>query len=297
MKPLLTLAAVALAVLPAQAGPIKPAQVSKEANWYVHADLDTLRGTEIGKTFMAAIEDKHGPQLKAVKRMFSLNPLTDLHGITLFGNGEKDKAVIVIHGTFDREHVEDLIGASDEHKTSTHQSDTVHTWKDKNKDKLQHGAFFGEDLVIISDHKNFITHTLDVLNGRKPSMDASEIGTAPVSILLGFANLEGIDIKGDEAKLLEKAQSLQIRFLEKEARLSAELVLKITNREEAIRVQKVLDGMIALGQLANEKLADLGIESAVSVDNGNVVTARLSAPSRNLLELIDQAGKLGKFMD
>jgi hypothetical protein len=295
MKLIFPLATLALAALPVLAGPINPDQISGQANWYVHADLDTLRGTEIGKTLMAAVEDEHGRKLKAVKRMFSLNPMTDLHGITLYGNGEKDKAVILINGIFDRAHVEDLIRASDGYKTSTHHEDTVHTWKDK--EKTQHGAFFGDDLVIMSEHKMLVVHALEVLNGRKPSMDAGTFGTSPSAILLGFANLEGIDIKGDEAKLLEKARALRIRFFEQGERLHAELVIHAANNDDAVRIRKVLDGMVALGQLDNEDLEELGIELVTSVEEDTDVTARLSAPSRNLLKLVDQAGKLDKFMD
>ena len=188
-KFLLPLGAIVLSALTATAAPLQPNQISEKANWFIHADLDDLRTPKVGTTLMEAIEKEHGRQLKAVKRMFSLNPFTDLHGITLYGNGEKDRAVMLINGTFDRAHVEDLIGASDGYKTSTHQDDTVHTWKDKQR--TQHGAFLGDDLVIISEHKTLVVHALEVLNERKPSMEAGTFGTSPSAILLGFGRVIG----------------------------------------------------------------------------------------------------------
>lgn len=293
IKPLLPLGAALLATLSLQASPFKPSQISNQANWFVHADLDVLRDTSVGKIVMDTIEKEHGAQLKAVKRMFSLNPFTDLHGITLAGSGEKDKAVALIHASFDREHLEDIIGGTDDYSTSESHGNTIHSWKDKDKDKVQFGAFFGEDLIIISEQKDFVQITLDVLTQRSPSLPPDTV-RGDSAFLLGLANLENLDIQGEEAKLFEKAKALQARFFEKDDRLHAELIIEATNHTEAVRFRKVLDGIVALGELTNDDIAKLQLKTSVSIQNNTQVTATLSVPNTLVLDLLKQAADLQK---
>ena len=295
---LLPVVALVGAALPVHATPFKPAQVSGMANWFVHADLDALRSTETGKTLMEAVEAEHGAKLRAIKRMFSLNPLKDLKGITLYGSGEKDEGVVLIRAACDRAHLEDLIAAAKDHETSKHGDATVHSWFDEKKDKPQHGAFHNDDLVIISDHKRLVRHALDVLSGAEPHLEAGHgYGTPPAPVLVGLVNLEGIDVYGHEATLVAKAKSVRARLMERNHRVVMEMTVEAADRAEAARFRKVLDGMIALGELAHDELAAIDLESSVTIDRGTFVTARLSAPNRHVLELIDHADKLKRFMD
>ena len=292
-KLFLPLGALLFGALTATAAPLQPEQVSSKANWFIHADLDELRTTQVGTTLMEAVEKEHGRQLKAVKRMFSLNPFTDLHGITLYGSGSKDEAVALINATCDREHLEDLIGASKEYETTDHHSNTIHSWKD-DKGKVQHGAFFGESLVVISERKKLVGHALDVLDKRADSMDAMSTKSA---FMFGLVNLDGIDVKGDEAKMFEKAKSLQGRLFEQGDRLHAEIVIEAADKALAQRFQKVLDGIVALGELANEDLAALELGMTTTITDGNKVTATMSVPNNRILELMEEAGELGDLVD
>lgn len=277
-----------------QATPLNPDHVPDRANWFLHADLDQLRDTSVGGLMMEEVEKKHGKQLRAVKRMFSLNPFSDLHGVTLWGPGEKDQAAVVIKASFDREHLTDLISAAKDHETSAHHEQTVHSWKDdKEEAKTQHGAFFGEDLVVISEQKQLVLHTLDVLDGRADAMD-TPVATEPASFLLGLASLEDLDIKGDDAELFRKARSLQARFHERNDRLHAELTIEAAAPRDATRFAKVLEGIVALGELGNEKIAGLELEHTVTVKGGTTVHASLSIPSTHVLQAMEEAGALGK---
>src|SRR5688500_13541667 len=94
---LLCLIALA-APLPLISGELAPAEVPASAQWLLHADLDAMRDSETGKAVFAEIEVKHGDQLRAFKRMFSLHPITDLHDVTLYGDGKPEHAVALIEG-------------------------------------------------------------------------------------------------------------------------------------------------------------------------------------------------------
>ncbi len=289
---------LACAGLPAHAAPFKPSQVSDKANWFAHADLDALRDTKVGQTVMKAVEDKHGARLRAIKRMFSVNPFEDLSSVTLYGSGKHDEGVVLIHGDYDRAHLEDLIAAAKDHETSQHGASTIHSWTDEKKNKPQHGAFYGEDLVVISDHKHLVRHALDVLSGDEPAMTGNApFPAAPAPVMLGLVNLEGIDVRGKDATLVEKARSARGRIMEKGDHVVMELVIEATNEHDAEHFRKVLDGMLALGLLAHEELAAMEIDSSVAVDRDTFVTARVSVPSERILEFMEHAGHFRKLMN
>ena len=111
--PLATIIAAVLATTAiAGAAPFKPGRLPANTNWFLHLDFDGLRATDAGKELVARLEEKKGAQFRAIKRMFSLNPLTDLGGVTIAGPGKKDVAVVLIEGRFDRAHIEDIIAAA-----------------------------------------------------------------------------------------------------------------------------------------------------------------------------------------
>ena len=295
-KPLPALLSLLIAgILPAAATPLNPDQVPGKASWYLHADLDNLRDTSVGTLLMESVEEKHGKQLRAVKRMFSINPFTDLHGLTLWGPGEKDQAALVVKGSFDREHLTDLISAAKDHETSDHHGQTVHAWADEKKeDKMQYGAFHGDDLIVFSEQRRLVLQTLDVLDGRSDALESASGGES-ASFLLGVANLEDIDIRGDDAHIFSKVRSLQARFHEEEERLHCEIKMTTTSNEEAKRFAKVLEGIVALGELTNENIANLDLASNIAVKDDTTVHASMSIPSEHLLEAMKEAGALGEL--
>jgi hypothetical protein len=113
--------------------------------------------------------------------------------------------------------------------------------------------------------------------------------------MLGLVNLENLDLRGDEAMLLEKARSLQCRMYEENNRLHAAMTIEATNGQEAKRFGKVLEGIIALGELTSDEIAKLDIRADVSMKDGSKVHAVLSIPSKHILSAMKEAGELSKL--
>ena len=289
MKTPLKLTTMALALFAAgsaQATPFTPDEVPAKANWFAHADLDTLRGTKIGSQIVAKIEDEHGAQLRAVKRMFSLNPVTDLQGITLWGTGEKDKGAVIIRGEFDPEHLTDLIAGAQDYESWEHEGTTIHTWRDEKKDEIQFGSFPSSNVVVISGQKSFVIETVDVFGGRADALE-SGFESSETVFALGVANLEEMDVEGEESQMLEKAKTLRLRLFEDSEQMHAELTVEVLENQHATRLKRVLEGIIALGELSNDELAGMKLDSKVSVSDGTTVTASLSVPHDKMMKLLE----------
>lgn len=264
--------------------------IAPEAVWWLHADLDAARASEMGKKIVAEIDQRRGPQLRAIKRLFSVNPVTDFGSITLYGDGEKKHAVVMIQGKFNRGHLEDLVMAADQYTASENGGVKVHSWRDNGK--RQHAAFVEDELLVFSEHKKLLLNALDVLKsgeGMKTDKFVTAGGAKP--ILVAVARLSEIEIKGDESKLIGKADTLRIALREASGRMEGRIMLEVGNPKDGERFRRVLDGMVALGELGDSSLeaADIKYQSS-NEKGGRVVHAKLSLPSAEMISMIEDCG-------
>lgn len=291
MKFLLTSLIVATAAV--QAGPWNPQHVSANAKWTLHVDLDGLRETRVGKELADRLEAEHGRQFRALKRMFSVNPLTDLAGITLYGSGAENEAVALIDGRFDRAHIEDVIGGADDYRNHRHGDATVHQWTDKDKGKTQFAAFAGDQRIVFSEREELVHHALDVLAGKAGA--AAEVpffGSGPGRpVMAGFARLAEIEMKGEESKLLRKAEALRMAVAEADGRMQVRIAIDAAKPKTAQRMHKVIEGLVAFGELAELIKGELEIESRLANEELTVETA-LSMPVGEFLDLLEKDAKM-----
>lgn len=276
-------------VAPLHAGEVIPSQIPASARWQLHADLDAMRGSETGKAIFARIEADHGPKLRAFKRMFSLHPLEDLRGITLYGDGKPEHAVALIDGTFNRAHIEDVVAAADDHETSTHAGFTVHHWKDKGVG--QHAAFASPALLVFSRQEELLRDALDVLKANAPAKKDSFLnadGGQP--LIAASARLAEIDLPGDEARLLRMARTLHLSAQEHGGRFILRMAAETANPTDADRLRRMLDGVIAFAQAGDAKLDGLDLRSAMEADPDRPgMTGKISLPVGEWITLMEKA--------
>ena len=272
------------------AGEFQPDRVAPDAKWWLHADLTAAKQTAPGQRMVEAIEAKHGDQLNALKLMFSVNPMTDLDSITLFGDGRKDKAVAIIEGRFNRKHLEGLVKAAEDYKHHTHGSFGVHSWEDKGK--RQHAAFATNTLLIFSHEKPLLHQALDVIesgNGMTPDPFTTSGEGSP--FLIGSALLSEVEMDGDESRLLGKADVLKIALHESGEQMDARMLLEAGNPRDGQRFKRVMEGIIALGELS-DALSDSGDMTFTTRTSGGgrIVNSTMSMPSSMMVEWMEAEG-------
>lgn len=274
---------------PLPAGPVVPSQVPAAANWQLHADLDAMRGSETGKSIFSRIEADHGAQLRAFKRMFSIHPLNDLRGITLYGDGKPEHAVALIDGTFDLAHIQDVLGAADSHETDTHAGFTVHRWKDK--DVWQHASFATESLLVFSRQKELLHDALDVLKANAPAKpDPFFAANGGSPLIAASARLSEIDLPGDEARLVRMAKTLRIGFNEHGGRFSVRIGAETADAAAAESLRRMLDGVIAFVQASDVRFDGLDLRAELMADADKPeLKATLSLPVAEWITLMEKA--------
>jgi len=276
---------------PIFAGEMVPAQIPASAKWMLHADLDAMRGSETGKKIFTRIEDEHGAKLRAFKRMFSIHPLTDLHGVTLYGDGKPEHAVVLIDGTFDRAHMEDVVKAADDYKESSHAGFTVHNWDDKGKD--QHAAFASDRLLVFSHQAGLLKDALDVLKANAPaSADPFFTAEGGKPLLAASAKLSEIDMPADAARLVRMAKTLRLAANENGGRFLLRAGADTADAKDAERLRRMLDGVVAFAQAGDAKLDGLDLRADFSsTATPPTLSAALSLPVAEWITLMEKAAE------
>lgn len=295
---IMKLALLALLVFLPQlrAAELVASQVPASAKWQLHADLDAMRSSGTGQTLFALLESEHGKQLRAFKRMFSLHPLNDLRGITLYGDGKADHAVALIHGNFDRAHIEDVVSAADNHETGTHAGFTVHHWTDQ--DVAQHAAFASQNLLVFSRQADLFQEALDVLKAMPATQeDPFFKAQSGQPLIAASARLSEIDLPGDGARLVRMAKTLHLAAHEDEGRFIFRMGAETADATAADRLRRMIDGMIAFAEASDLKLDGLDLQAVLESDpDGSSFMGTISLPVAEWITLIGKAAaeKAGK---
>ena len=265
----------------AHAAPLNPAQIPAETQWQVHADLDALRTSETGKMLLSRLEAIYGIKLTAAKRMFSIDPAADLKGLTLYGNDFGDKTVALIHGKFDRQHLEEIVAAASGYTKSEHGGLTIHSWQ-KKVTRQQHAAFAADDLIVFSRNREALLHAIQVLQAKAPATnDLSFPGENRQPLLVANARVAGLPLYGDSSRILRLARTLSLAANEHEGRFFLHVGAESPDAPDADRLRRLLDGMIAFLEVGDQKFEGLDFRSSVAVvpdKPGVIASASLPVP-------------------
>lgn len=283
----LVLSLFALAA-PLHGGEIVPSQVPAAAKWQLHADLDAIRGSTTGKAVFARIEAVYGAKLRAFKRMYSVHPLHDLRGITLFGDGRADHAVALLDGRFNRAHLEDVVQVAEGYEAGTHAGLTVHHWQDEGIP--QHAAFAREGLLVFSRQRDLLHQALDHLKMNVPmERDAFFADHGGNPLIAASARLSEFEIPGDAARLVRMAKILHLAAHEQDGRFTIRTAVKTADATDADRLRRMLDGVIALVEAGEPTFDGLDLRSEVRADEARPgMTGALSLPVLQWLMLLER---------
>jgi hypothetical protein len=247
----------------AQAGPLDLRQISADAKWVAHIDLDALRDSTVVHTahrLTGPSRRETRDVLFGIARLFGADPRQQIHGITLYGSMlGKPEGVMIVHSDFNRDLVEQALRLAPEYQCGEHNSYRLHTWKPRllSKKGLKgriSAAFFQRTLLVIAGSECELKRGLDVLNGKTPGLTEDNPGVLSQAVRAGTVFL--LRAIGDaEPSLatilgfLKETDSISVALGEYQEEVFKECRLVMRSPEAAKRVVAAAEGAQAIAEL------------------------------------------------
>jgi len=292
------MAAAVLAAGTAWAGAFDAARVPAGATWVVHADLSALRPTPMGQFLVNELgSGVAGNKLAAFAAIFGFDPLKDLQTITLCGKSkDPTQSVVMVAGAFDKDRLVTLLEANDTYESQPFGAYTIHSWVDEKKpaEGRQYGCVHPSGTLVISHGREMIEETLQVLDGKRPSLDAGKVFGAELLSAAPFfmagANAMGGADGAPSAAVLKQADAAQLSLSEQGTDLVLRARLTARDGQGANNMLAVAQGMIAVAMLGQEKnpaLAQLAQAAQVRLD-GKTVRVDIVYPEARAIAAIEE---------
>jgi hypothetical protein len=269
-----------------QASQVDMKQVSADAKWAAHLDVDALMASKsMQKVREQIIKDHPNAEsaLAMIKTVWRFDPRTDLHGVTVYGTQlKKDTGVAIIRAKVDQKFLLDLVKLTPEYKTEKYGKYDLHTWVQDGK--KHNSTFFQDDVLVFSPSVDELKAALDVLDGTKPNFTTKTPGSTPMlppgTILAAGAHGLGEADLPCHSPLSKQADVAWVFIGENQGEVFVRGALKVKDAEIAKKLKAVADGALALASLSKMDDADaLKLIDAVKVTLADkVISVEAQAP-------------------
>jgi hypothetical protein len=297
------LAGLCLAVSPVFANPLQKNQIGPGANWVVHADLDAFRGSQFGKLMMDELKTQGVEEkLQSFATIFSFNPLTDVHNITLYGKGkDRNNAVAIVDGQFDAQKLISLIRLNPQFQETPYQGVTLYRWQNEDKkggqaeSQLMYGFVREGRGVVISTGLDALKQAADNLKGSGAGNSTGLAGQIPPAesgtfLQVVASSLGGLTGDDPKAAILKQTDLFTAGAGETADKVFATLHLRGQSPEVADNVMKMVQGVVAMAQLATQeqpKLSELAKNVNVTRQD-KTVQVRFEAPAQSVFAFLKE---------
>jgi len=284
------------------ADPFQSSQVSSEAVWYVHLDLERLKQTEVGRHLMTELEKPGNKDRLAIfQAMFNFDPRKAIKGGTLYSQGaDPDDAVLLLHGDFDTDHLQTLATSGKDYTSSQHRSCTIHGWGDPARagrvglKSRSYGALHSSGAVVLGQKSSRVAEALDVLDQVNANLEkAGPLKQAganqSTAFLVAAARQADLSRIAPQTAVLKHFKTLAISANEADDKIVLESVVEADNAEAAQNIQSLAQGLVALAALQNNRPEAAKLAQGITVNRKETgVQASLSLPVADVIAMFKQ---------
>ncbi|MCG3178831.1 MAG: hypothetical protein BIFFINMI_01161 [Phycisphaerae bacterium] len=250
----------------ASAAGLDARQVPATAKWVAHVDVTRLVASRLGQFVIdkgkaVGLEEK----LAEVRNALGCDLLTDVKGLTLFGDSYDEKAwVLLLDAKMDQRKVTRIIEASEGPETLAVGDYTVHRWIDakakaQGKPAVRFGCFHGDSQAVIAADPDSLKAALLTLDAKAPSVAADDARVKSLTAADGaILYMDASDVAAaakdrPRAGVLTNVRHVSLRVSEVDADLACDIALTAADLEHAQRFAKVLQGLIAMVEIGIEQ--------------------------------------------
>lgn len=293
----------------AQAAPLKFEQVSADAKWVAHLDMDALRDSTMVQKAWKILMDKHGDKVEVGKAMIQahigLDPTKDVHGVTVYGPvlGKPD-GVLVANADMDRAKLIEQVAKAPEHKVQPFRSYEIHTWLDAKKPGKEPvaGAFFNDKTLVLGANADMVQKALSVLDGSAASAAAQKSalasaeppkGSVFAAAAIGIAEAN-LSVK---SPIVKHCKHLKVCLGENDGQLFAAAELNTDDRETAALMKDALVGLRAMALLHSADKPEVVslINKLQGKFDDNTINVNFRIPAEDAWKAVEHVAKeIGK---
>ncbi len=325
-----TLARIALLPLPLLLAGVahadfNPAYVGADAQWVVSVDFNELRNSALGKELIAfarsqaVIQNAPGAEqipIIPIHGNLSLNfdKIVETLGsaVSYGANFSKDPkqvdGALVLQGTPDLRKILEAMAL----QATLTTADAVKEVTDLPFPAYAIGgqvfvAFPSEPVIIASKSKERLVKARDVVRGAAPSLASASSSSHlsglvansgnPIFLAASVAPAEGFfPANQPQTRMLQLVSSGMMSLGEDGTRTVSRLRLEGSSDENADKLVKIVQGMVAMGSLAETSDVDLKafLQSSNVEKSGRTVTMNLAYSSERIVEMVQNIEKQGK---
>lgn len=279
-----------LGTLTAWPGTLPRAQVSANAKWVVHLDIERFSISQTCQILRRDSEGGGGFQelLVHYRNLLGVDPLKDLYHVTLYGEETSgNRGVALISGSMSPKTVVQRLSGYPKYSTKPVGKLTLHKWRDKTGATELNACFYTSRLLVIGSDEPAVLGAMQILTGKQPSLADQKKPALPLpapaegvfltAVTRSYAGSSQEPIK---ALILRSTDSAVIQIAERKGLVDAGIVLSAISPDAAFQIHQILNGLVVSASLAPDAdgLARLAALSEVS-RQGQTVSLRLRGPA------------------
>ncbi len=292
--------ALAISVAAVQAAKIDKANISNDAKFVVHLDLDAFRASKIGITLLEKIrKDEGGEKLNALAELIGFDPLSAIHGATMFGNGEEDNGILVVKHKADNTKLLAFMKLDEYYRKTEHGKHEIHGAGDRGDGKRGYISFVNATTAVLAASRELAAEGIDLVNGKGAAV--KQIPTSLVSadkkaknaFLVAYANVEDLKEHIDNETVNQMAKRVAFVMGESDEKFILSISVDALDADAAENMENMVNGLIGFARLnqdENPEVKDI-LKGLKVTRNEENVSVHFSVGVNKLFELIDPALK------
>ena len=300
MKTLFSMVALAMSVAAVQAAKIDKANISNDAKFVVHLDLDAFRASKIGITLLEKIrKDEGGEKLNALAELIGFDPLSAIHGATMFGNGEEDNGILVVKHKADNTKLLAFMKLDEYYRKTEHGKHEIHGAGDRGDGKRGYISFVNATTAVLAASRELAAEGIDLVNGKGatvkqiPASLVSAGKKAKNAFLVAYANVEDLKEHIDNETVNQMAKRVAFVMGESDEKFILSISVDALDADAAENMENMVNGLIGFARLnqdENPEVKDI-LKGLKVTRNEENVSVHFSVGVNKLFELIDPALK------
>lgn len=295
-------------LIPVMAGPLASKQVSSDAKWLLHFDVDSFRASKIGANVTRELIDHEvEKKLKEAETELGASIHLDIKKFasvtaygTAFDKGDANGVLLIETGQKVQPVIDSVIQALAKKVPEGEKAPVQAVQKEPyllySVGEDLFASVFESELLLLGKSREQVEKARSVLAGKSDNLTTAKTFSSFPAAPAGFfflAVAEGFNEKANlppQANVLKMAEGIRLVLGETADSLFANLALRAKDAEVTAQLQQVVQGMVALISLSqpdNQELNELARSLKVSTSE-NLVTVNLEYSSAKAWEKLKE---------